>query len=274
MSRIVYHLLFGITVVFLVTAVVVLYKIIIKKKRYKKFFGLLATLIGMLGVVLSYNLPQGQNGGGLAVDVSFFSRTYAIEDRRVYKTLISNSYNYGDYELKYTIHNNFDASIKVDSLKLLVDSYADSEVELISPEGGGGGEEGFIYYYGKVDGVENSLTYLGTEYDDLDLQKDKESYVKILPNDLEAATVYFDCDKPGMYEIRLSVEYSGRTKGNYISEPIKVYVAPFELEQKNAKILPASKDSTLLLLNGLSEENEKINDEDYHRLQREVRHED
>lgn len=33
MSRIVYHLLFGITVVLLVTAVVVLYKIIIKKKR-------------------------------------------------------------------------------------------------------------------------------------------------------------------------------------------------------------------------------------------------
>ena len=63
-------------------------------------------------------------------------------------------------------------------------------------------------------------------------------------------------------------------EGNYISEPIKYHVVPFELEQKNAKILPATKDSTLLLLNGLSEENEKINDEDYHRLQREVLHED
>lgn len=267
MSGIVYHLIFGVTVILLGIAVLVLYQIIAKKKRYKKFFGLLATLIGMLGVVLSYNPPQGKNGEGLDVDVSFFCRTYAISEKRVYKTLLSNSNNYADYELKYTIHNNFDTSVKIDSLELLVESYENVGVELISPEGGGGGEAGFVFYYGKAEEGANPLTYLGTDYGNLDPEKGRESYVKITPKDLEAATVYFDCDKTGLYELRLRVEYSGHEKGEYISEPLKVYIVPFEIEQKSAKVLPFSEDSMLMLLQNLGEKNKKISDKDYDTLQ-------
>lgn len=265
MSGFVYHLLFGITIFLLFIAVIVLYKIIVKKKRFKTLFGLLAALIGMLGVVLSYNPPQEQDAGSLSADVDFFSRTYAIEDRTVYKTLLSNSFNFGAYELKYTIHNNFDEAVKIDSLSLLVDSYEAAEAELISPEGGGGGDTGFVYYYGKLEGKKNPLTYLGTEYGNFDLSKDKESYVKIEADDLEAATVYFDCDKPGLYEFRLNVGYSGRTRGNYISEPLKIYVIPYELEQDRAKVL--SDPEMLLLLDKLSEKNDKMGAGDYENLQ-------
>ena len=271
-NRVIYFLFYGLIVIFSIIATVLIYKLIFKKKKVYKYISLLATIIGMLGVLILFNPPETQEKTALTTDVRFFCRSFAIIDRQVFKTLISNDREYADYELIYTINNNFDTSIKIDDISLKIISFENIDVELISPEGGGGGDSAFHYYYCKLDNELNNLTYLGSDYGNLNPSMDKKSYLKIDSHDLEVVSVYFDCDNPGLYELSLCIDYSGNESGKYISKPIKIYIVPYDIEQEKAKVIPLEPHSDLIgILYDLSEQNEKISNSNYEKLQKELK---
>lgn len=269
MPVLIYNLIYFFIVILCVLVFILVYKTVFKRKRLSKLISLILALITVLGAITAYHPPAGSKVSGLTADVGFFCRTYGIQNDRVYKTLLSNSYNYAPYELLYTVSNHFNGSVKIDSMSLVVKSYEEIDAEFISPEGGGGGESGYLYFYGSLDQEQNILTYLGNEYGNFNPDQGRESYIKIDSGDLEVVSVYFDCDKPGLYELCLSVEYSGEEKGEYVSDPLKLFIMPYEMEQEKARVLPAGvSDEVKQPLFDLSEENKKISRSEYAALEK------
>lgn len=264
MRQIFYYIIFAIIALLVFIDAVVLYLIIFKHRKIHKFFGLLAAFVAMLSVLLAFSPPRKYKAGGLSTTVRFFTRTYAINNGNVYNTLLSNSHAFGDYELIYTINNQFNSSVKIDSMSLNVNSYENGDMDFISPEGGGGGDTGYQYFYGVLEEDQNELLYLGNDYGKLDLDENKKSFVKISSHDLEACSVYFDCSKSGIYEISLKIIYSGSEKGEYVSEPLKLCILPYEVEQEQARVIPlGDKSDALKILIERSERKEKLSDTDY-----------
>lgn len=273
MPGIIYFITYIFKVILCIFALILFYKIVFKKKKLSKLFSFIVALITVTGAIAVYDPPAQSGSSGLTTDVTFFCRTFGIQDERVYKTLLSNSYSYAPYELLFTVNNHFKGAVKIDEVCLTVNAYEEIDAEFISPEGGGGGESGYLFYYGSLEQERNVLTYLGNEYGNFNPGQSRENYVKIDSGDLEVLSVYFDCDKPGLYELSLQIQYSGEEKGEYTSDPVKLFIMPYEMEQERAKVLPMGAGGDVLqTLYDLSGENKKISRSDYAVLEKALVH--